>query len=202
MSPGECWYAIRTRSRHEKLVNDQLVRRGVETFLPLVERRRRWADRWKTVSFPLFPGYCFARFPLADRLTVLTAMGVIEILGNHAGPVPVTEGEVEAIRTLVTSTLPFDPHPYLTDGMQVEVVRGPLEGVRGILVRKDRRARIVVSLRLIRQAAAVELDAHDVVPVGSTPRALTPVPAGSRHGGSPRRRDHHLTGRCRVTAVP
>ncbi len=196
------WYAIRTRSRHEKLVGAQLQARAVETFVPLIDRRQRWADRWKTVSVPLFPGYCFGRFSLDERLTILTAMGVVEILGNHVGPVPVAEDEIDAIRALVTSTLPFDPHPYLTDGMQVEVIRGPLEGLRGILVRKDRRARLVVSIRMIQQAAAVELDAHDVVPAGSTPRVLTPVvSAGQRHDVTSTRHAHS-TERCRATAIP
>jgi transcription termination/antitermination protein NusG len=197
------WYAIRTRSRHEKLVGQQLQARAVETLVPLVDRRQPWADRWKIVSFPLFPGYCFARFRVEDRLAVVTATGVVEILGNHAGPVPVAEGEIDALRTLVTSTLPFDPHPYLTDGMQVEVVRGPLEGLRGVLVRKDRHARLVVSIRMIQQAASVELDAYDVVPVGSTPRVLTGAGAsGHRDDASPTRHDHHSTGRRRLTAVP
>ena len=160
------WYAIRTRSRHEKLVNQQLTSRGIEAFLPLTDRRRRWKDRWKTVSFPLFPGYCFARFPYHDRLAVLTAIGVVQILGlnGHASPVP--DHEIEAVRQLVTSTLPFDPHPYLKEGMEVEVLRGPLVGVRGILVRKGTRARLVVAIHLIQQAASIELDAADVRSVG------------------------------------
>ena len=160
------WYAIRTRSRHEKLVHQQLGARGLEAFLPLVDRRRRWKDRWKTVSFPLFPGYCFARFPYPDRLVVQTAIGVVQILGinGHASPIP--DAEIEAVRLLVTSTLPLDPHPYLREGMEVEVVRGPLVGVRGVLVRKGSRARFVVAIHLIQQAAAVELDAADVRPVG------------------------------------
>jgi len=160
------WYAIRTRSRHEKLVHQQLGSRGVDSFLPTVDRRRRWKDRWKTVSFPLFPGYCFARFPYQDRLSVLTAVGVVQILGinGHASPIP--DAEIEAVRLLVTSTLPLDPHPYLREGMEVEVVRGPLEGVRGVLVRKGSRARLVVAVHLIQQAASVELDAADVRPVG------------------------------------
>ena len=160
------WYAIRTRSRHEKLVHHQLGSRGLEAFLPLVDRRRRWKDRWKTVSFPLFPGYCFARFPYQDRLSVLTAVGVVQILGinGHASPIP--DAEIEAVRHLVTSTLPFDPHPYLREGMEVEVTRGPLAGVRGILVRKGSRARLVLAIHLIQQAASVELDAADVRSVG------------------------------------
>ncbi|MBI2159322.1 MAG: hypothetical protein HYU25_02840, partial [Candidatus Rokubacteria bacterium] len=60
------WYVLRTRSRHEKVVRDQLVERNIEAFLPLYERWSRWKDRRKKIAFPLFPGYCFARFPLTE----------------------------------------------------------------------------------------------------------------------------------------
>ena len=156
------WYAIRTRSRHEKLVHQQLGSRGLEAFLPLADRRRQWKDRWKTVSFPLFPGYCFARFPYQDRLSVLTAVGVVQILGINGHATPVPDHEIDAVRQLVTCTLPLDPHPYLREGMEVEVMRGPLAGVRGMLVHKGRHARFVVAIHLIQQAASVELDAADV----------------------------------------
>jgi transcription antitermination factor NusG len=159
---GSAWYALRTRSRHEKVVRDQLTTRGIEPFLPLVTRWRQWADRRKQVTFPLFPGYCFARFPLRDRLAVLTAVGAVEILGNGDGPVPVPEAEIEGVRRLATCTLPVDPHPYLRDGDWVEVTRGPLAGLQGILLRKGARARLVISVRLIERAVSVELDADAV----------------------------------------
>ena len=162
--PVSMWYAIRTRSRHEKQVEKQLTARGIEPFLPLVMRWRRWKDRRKQVAFPLFPGYCFARFPLQDRIAVLSAQGVVQIIGNQAGPLSVPEAEIEAVRRLVTSTLPYDPHPYLEEGMQVEVIRGPLKGVQGMLLRKGAHARLVIRVSLIQQAASVELDALDVVP--------------------------------------
>src|SRR5262245_23301409 len=173
------WYAIRTRSRREKLVHDQIAGRGLEAFLPVVERRRRWADRWKQVAFPLFPGYCFARVSAADRLAVLKAKGVVEILGMNGEAVAVPDAEIEAVRTLVTTTLPFDPHPYLTVGMEVEVVRGPLDGVRGLLIRKDRKARLVLAIHLIRQAVAVEMDADDVRPLATRPPAAHADPTRS-----------------------
>jgi transcription antitermination factor NusG len=160
-----CWYALRTRSRHEKRVREQLEARGIEPFLPLVDRWRQWKDRRKRVAFPLFPGYCFARFPLSLRVAVLATQGVVQILGNSDGPVPVPESEIEAVRRLVESTLPYDPHPYLKEGMQVEVIRGPLAGVRGQLLRKGARARLVIGVSLILQGASVELDAMDVAPV-------------------------------------
>ncbi len=93
-------------------------------------------------------------------------MGVVQVLGINGIAIPVPDHEIEAVRQLVTCTLPFDPHPYLKEGMKVEVVRGSLAGVRGILIRKGARARLVVAINLIQQAASVELDAADVVPVG------------------------------------
>jgi transcription antitermination factor NusG len=158
------WYALRTRSRHEKRVQGQLLGRGIEPFLPLVERLQQWKDRRKLVAFPLFSGYCFARFSLTERVAVLSTQGVVQIVGNQEGPIPVPEAEIEAVRRLVTSTLPYDPHPYLEEGMLVEVTRGPLKGLQGVLVRKGTRARLVIRITLIHQAASVELDAFDVTP--------------------------------------
>ena len=162
------WYVIRTRSRHEKTVRDQLVRREVETFLPIAERWSRWKDRRKKVAFPLFPGYCFARFALIDRLRVLNVVGVADLVGISGRPEPVPDAEIEAIQRLTSTTLQYDPHPFLTEGMNVEVVRGPLAGVRGKLLRKDRVTRLVLSVTLIRQAAVVEIHPADVVHVGGS----------------------------------
>jgi transcription antitermination factor NusG len=161
--PGAAgWYALRTRARHEKRVQEQLAAKGIEPFLPLVERWSQWQDRRKLVAFPLFPGYCFARFSPAERVAVLSVPGVVQILGSRGVPVPVPEAEIAAVRRLVTSTLPYDPHPYLQEGMRVEVTRGPLVGLQGILLRKGARARLVIGVSLIRQGASVELDAYDV----------------------------------------
>ena len=160
------WYVVRTRSRHEKIVRDQLVGREVETFLPVVERWSRWKDRRKKVAFPLFPGYCFARFPLVERLRILSAVGVADLIGTGGRPEAVPDAEIEAIQLLARTTLQYDPHPFLAEGMEVEVVRGPLAGVRGKLLRKDRVTRLVLAVTLIRQAAVVEIHPADVVHVG------------------------------------
>jgi len=159
------WYVLRTRSRHEHVVHDRLVERGVQAFLPLYERWSRWKDRRQKVAFPLFPGYCFARFPLAHRLRVVTVGGVAQIVGIAGAAEAVPDAEVEAIRRLTATTLQYDPHPFLTEGMDVEVVRGPLAGVRGKLLRKDRVTRLVLAVTLIRQAAVVEIHPADIVPV-------------------------------------
>jgi len=158
------WYALRTRSRHEKLVRDRLAGQGIEQLLPTVKRISQWKDRKKEIEVPLFSGYCFARFLWQDRSPVLKVSGVVEIVGGGNRPEPIPDEEIGALQALMTSVLPYDAHPYLREGMAVEVVRGPLQGVRGILLRKDKRHRLVIAVHLIRQAAAVEIDVNDVAP--------------------------------------
>lgn len=165
MNGAAHWYALRTRARHEKQVRDRLEGKGIEQLLPTVKRLSRWKDRRKQIETPLFSGYCFGRFPWEERLVVLQVPGVVQIVGGGKRPEAIPDEEIEAIRTLMVSTLPYDAHPYLHEGMPVEVTRGPLEGVRGILVRKSKPCRLVISVNLIRQAAAVEIDASDVAPL-------------------------------------
>lgn len=159
------WYALRTKSRHEKLVRDQLGKQGIEPLLPTVKRLSQWKDRKKEIEVPLFSGYCFVRFSQHEKTPVQKTTGVVEIVGSGNRPEPIPEQEIEALRRLMTSVLPYDPHPYLHEGMKVEVTRGPLQGVQGILLRKEKRHRLVIGVHLIQQAAAVEIDVNDVVAV-------------------------------------
>ena len=162
---GLHWYALRTRSRHEKLVRDQLAQQGIEPLLPTVKRLSQWKDRKKEVEVPLFSGYCFVRFTSDQKLPVLKTVGVVDIVGGGQRPEPIRDEEITAIQTLIASVLQYDPHPYLQEGMKVEVIRGPLQGLQGILLRKEKRHRLILGVRLIQQAAAVEIDTADVVPI-------------------------------------
>ncbi|MCC7181208.1 MAG: UpxY family transcription antiterminator [Acidobacteria bacterium] len=156
------WYAIWTRSRHEKVVRDQLEKKAIEVFLPTIGKWSRWKDRKKRIEWPLFPGYCFARFDATNRLPVLTCDGVVQIIGIEGVPSPIPEIEVESIRQLVESELSYDPCPLVKEGQMVKVVSGPLRGVVGRLQRKGAHARLVLSVDLIGQAVSVEVDAADV----------------------------------------
>ena len=160
-SPGD-WFAIWTRSRHEQVVREQLERKQVEAFLPTITRWSRWKDRRKQVSWPLFPGYCFARFDPEARLGILRCTGVVSIVSFNGEPAPIAPYQIDSIRRLVDVDLAFDPCPLIHEGMMVEVVNGPLRGVVGRLVRKGSHARLVLSVDLIGQAVSVEVDAADV----------------------------------------
>ena len=158
------WYALWTRSRHEQVVREQLERKQVEVFLPTIRKWSRWKDRKKQIDWPLFPGYCFARFEPHDTLPILKCTGVVSIVSFEGAPAPIPDHELSGIRTLIDTDLAFDPVPLIKEGQMVEVVHGPLKGVVGRLVQKKEKARLVLSVDLIGQGVSVEIDAADVRP--------------------------------------
>jgi transcription antitermination factor NusG len=169
---GSHWYAVRTRSRSEKIVRDQLAGRKIEEYLPLVTRISQWKDRKKVIEWPLFQGYCFARFCHDQKLTVLQTPGVVEIGGSGHSPEPILEEEILALQHVMGHPRPCESHPYLEEGMSVYVTRGPFEGIKGTLVRKGDGCRLVLSIRLIRQSVSVHIDADDVMPIEKPTMAI------------------------------
>ena len=160
------WYAVHTRSRHEKHVHRQLAAAQLEAFLPLREERRRWKDRWKWVEFPMFPGYLFIHSTVEQLEVVWRAKGVASVLGNGWDqPTPVPDDQILRVRAIVDSGVQVEPHPYLQKGALVRVLRGPLMGVQGIFLRNKSLDRIVIAVDLIGKAVATEIDAGDVEPI-------------------------------------
>jgi transcription antitermination factor NusG len=152
------WYAVCTRHQHEKVAARILEYKGFEVFLPLYKSRRRWQDRIKEISVPLFPGYLFVRDGIERSLPILTTPGVSRIVSCGGRPAAIPCSEIEGVRRVVESTLRVEPHPFLKSGNWVRVKYGPLAGVEGILLRKKSIARLVLSVEILGKSAAVEVD--------------------------------------------
>ena len=153
------WFAIRTSPRWESLASTELTQRGLETYLPVCRVKRRWSDRTKIMDQPLFPGYLFGRFHLNDRVRVLQAPGVKQILGIGNTPAPISAAELDNLRKLVAANPVMVPWPYLQAGQRIRIDRGPLAGVRGFVVRAGEESlRIVVSVDLLQRSVATEID--------------------------------------------
>lgn len=158
----ERWFALYTCANHEKRVAAQFESRNVDHFLPLYHSIRRWKDRRVRLDLPLFPGYMFVRLALSARLKVLEVPGVVRLVGFNGHPLPLPEHEIETLRCGLMSALRFEPHPHVTVGSRVRIVRGPLRGMEGFLVRKKNLYRVIVTIEVIERAAAVEVDALDI----------------------------------------
>jgi transcription termination/antitermination protein NusG len=159
------WWALYTRHQHEKTVAEMLATKGFEVFLPLYDSMRRWKDRKKMLSLPLFPCYVFVRGNLERKLQVVTTPGVHMILYRGEQLAVIPEPEIQAIRSAVEGDFRVEPHPFLKCGDRVRVIRGSLSGVEGLLTRKKNLYRLVLSVEMLAQSVAVEIDAFDVEPV-------------------------------------
>lgn len=156
------WYAVYTSANHEKRVAQQLGTRGVEHFLPLYASLRSWKDRRVELELPLFPGYVFVRMAMNDRLRVLQVPGVAWLVGFGGLPTALPDEEMAALRRGLAQGMRAKPHPFLTIGRYVQVKNGPLAGLQGILLKRKKRARLVVSLKLIQRSVAVEMEEVDL----------------------------------------
>ena len=159
------WYAVYTCAKHEKHVAEQFVGRGVEHFLPLYESVRRWKDRKVRLQLPLFPGYLFVHTAVQDRLLVLQVPGVVRLVGFNGSPTPMPQEDIQRIREFLGQGWRAEPHPYLQMGRRARVVRGPLAGMEGIVVRRKNRSRLVLSFDLIQRSMAIEMDEGDLAPL-------------------------------------
>ncbi len=183
------WWALYTRHQHEHAVADVLTAKGFEVFLPLYESLRRWKDRTKLLYLPLFPCYVFVRGGLDRRLQVVTTPGVHMILYSGEKVATISESEIDAIQRTLQGDFRVEPFPFLKCGDRVRVIRGSLEGVEGLLVRKKSLCRLVLSVEMLAQSVAVEINAADVEPVTQRGAAAESAWVG---------RDLELPGRTRI----
>jgi len=158
------WYVLHTKYHHEKNVALRLEGKGFEPFVPVRSLMRKWKDRKKLIDFPLFPGYVFVQMPLIRKREALRTPGIVRILGQGR-PESVDPQQIYAIRTITQAEFEYDPYPYLVPGMGVEVIRGPLKYVRGVLEEKKNKHRLIINLEMINNSVATEIDAEDVRPV-------------------------------------
>jgi transcription antitermination factor NusG len=159
------WFALRLRSNYERIAAAHLRERGYEEFAPSYKIERHWSDRTKQIDHFLFPGYVFCRFDPNDRLPVLTVPGVVDVVGFGKMPEHIPDAEIERVRRMVQSGLLVSPYPFVQVGQAVLIEHGPLSGVEGILVEAKGKARLVVSVNLLRRSVSAEVDRHSIRPI-------------------------------------
>lgn len=159
------WYALTTRHRHEKKVNERLLQKGITSYLPLVTSIRYWSDRKKKLKEPLFSCYIFVKLALKERLSVLQTDGAVRLVSFNNVPVPIPESQIDSIRQVLMEMLPLQKADYWTIGQHVEVIYGPLKGAQGILQKIKGQSRLIIAIDGIRQAISVEIDADVLRPI-------------------------------------
>lgn len=182
-SETKAWYAVYTKSQHEKSAAAQLERKDFEIFLPLYRTVHRWKDRNQLVSLPLFPNYLFARTELDRKVDLLRTLGVHWLVENAGRACVLRDEEIEAVKRVCADGNRIHPHPFIRQGDSVRIRSGPLLGVCGMLSQIKNQYRVVISVELLQRSVAVEVDFADIEVLGSRQAvAPTPLEMASRFG--------------------
>jgi transcription antitermination factor NusG len=163
------WYAVYTNPRAEKRAHAELVRKEIESYLPLQRTLRLWSDRKKWVEEPLFRSYIFVNISQSQYFDVLNTPGVVRYITFEGKAVAVPEKQIEAIRYyLADSTDPLDEAwgnsglAALAPGTSVEVTRGPLKGLTGQLVNIQGRHKFRIQIDALGQFLNLTVSARDL----------------------------------------
>lgn len=172
---GNCgWHALHTRHQHEKVVAEILGNKGFEVYLPLYAAVHRWKDRRKQLFLPLFPCYVFLRGGLDRRFQIITTPGVHGIVATGGQPGIIPESEIAAIRRVIENKMNVEPYPFLQCGDRVRIHSGPLAGVEGILVSRQKQPRLVLSVEMLGRSISVEVPMSSVERSGAANAGLIP----------------------------
>ena len=163
---SKSWHAIYVRSRHEKSVHAELQQKGIEPSLPLISVTRQWSDRRKKVEVPLFRGYVFVKIDIKnEKLPVLTTSGVVKFVTFNNVTVPIPEDQMYWLQQMIASDLLLSQEQDFPVGTEIDVMFGPLKGLRGQVKQKNSETRLVVWFDAIMQGVSVEIDPTWLTPV-------------------------------------
>ena len=165
------WYAVYTRSRAEKKVELELQLQGIECFLPLQKKLRQWKDRKKWVEVPLMPGYCFVYIHHSEYDRVLQTNHIVCYITFEGRAAVVRNEQIETLRTMLHQN-DFEveiSHENFAKGKHVEIIEGPLIGLRGELTEVRGKHKFLLRIEQLDKSFIVEVPADHLsaIPVNN-----------------------------------
>jgi transcription antitermination factor NusG len=154
------WFAVYTRSRHEKRVAEILEQKQVTCYLPLEKTLKQWSDRKKLIEVPLFRGYVFVKVNVADYLLVTQTPGVVSYVTIGNKKISIPDVQIEAVRTYLGEQVLENGLEYFEVGNEIEVAYGVLKGLRGKLVSARDLRKLIVVIDAINQNITLTLPAN------------------------------------------
>jgi len=158
------WYVLHTKSRFENVVNEGLYKKSLEAFLPKIKVRSKRRDRKLMIQVPLFPGYVFVKSDLHpnEYLEILKTPGVVRVVGNKSGPLPVGDETVESLKIMVSGGREIVTGTRFKKGDKIMVVHGPFAGIIGYFIQYRGQGRVIVNIDALGQFAAANVSEEDI----------------------------------------
>lgn len=154
------WYAVYTKSRHEKKVAKFLGEKHIEYYLPLIKTIKQWSDRKKKVEETLIKSYIFVKANNANYFEVLQTPGVVKFITFESKAAPIPDYQIEAIRKSITGELAVEVRSErFKKGQLVEITEGNLKGIKGEIVSLSGKRKLLLRINNIGYSLVVKLPA-------------------------------------------
>jgi transcription antitermination factor NusG len=152
------WYAVYTKSRHEKKLVEELREKRIEAYVPLRKVLKQWSDRRKMVEEPLIRGYCFVRPEPKDYFEVLNSTGAVRYVWFSGKPAPIPNKQIDLLKAITGSDVDVDTLPGgFYKGAKVRVKAGPLEGLDGELISVSGKKKVLVRIDHLDQVLTISI---------------------------------------------
>ena len=165
------WYAVYVKSRAEKKAQTELQFKEIETFLPLQRKLRQWSDRKKWVEMPLISGYLFVRISRKEYDSVLQSNYVVSYVRFEGTAAMIPDNQIDYLKLMLKQdNLDIEiTRESFEIGQMIEVIAGPLIGLRGKLVRIKGKNKVAIELEQLGYSALVEIIAENIRSVENNP---------------------------------
>lgn len=151
------WYVLYTHSRCEFKVEEALIALGITTYLPVKKSIKKWSDRKKEITSPLFTGYVFINASEKERLVSLQHKQVVRCLSDAGRPAIVPDWQIESLKKMISVNQDFNVVEGLIKGDKVEIKSGLFEGIRGVVFEIENRNHLAISIELLKRSVIIHL---------------------------------------------
>lgn len=151
MVKEKAWYVAHLRPNGLSRAIVNLERQGFTTFAPYRKTRRLRQGAWQAARAPLFPGYVFVRFAVADGhwRAINNTFGVARLLAENARvPMALPADLIAGLRARCDGGGELLPSDQLMVGDEIRILSGPFaEYVTRIEeVESDERVRVMLQV--------------------------------------------------------
>lgn len=161
-TPGK-WWALYTRPRAEKTLARRLLARNVSFFLPLYKKQYRCSGRMVTGYLPLFTGYLFLFGDEQARIHALETNLISRCIAVEDQPQ--LEDDLTQVYRMMESGFVLTPEDKLQPGSVVEITNGPLAGIKGTVLSRNKKMRVFVEVKFLQTAVSVEVESWMIQPI-------------------------------------
>ncbi len=157
------WHALYTKPRQEFKAAIQLESVSIENYLPTFTVTKKWSDRKKKITEPLFRGYIFVHADEKDRVLAVSQKAIVKTIFFDGKPAVIPDWQIAGIKKMLSDSPDVFVSNKIETGTKVKIVDGPFKDVIGVVTNIQEDKWLSVSVELLRCSIMVRLTKESIL---------------------------------------